>query len=198
VSRPAAAALIALLAAAVAPALGATRVAGKVLTAEVAPDSENGAGDLVIVDKGGRTARYEVADTTRVTRDGKPATFDSALVGDMVVRAKYDPKTKVLTVLDLKSSGEAKPAKSPAKPEAAYVTGEVAFADAIKGTLSVRQGPGRTRDFIVTEATKVLRVKAEGQTQEIGFENVSVGDPVEVRSTDGKNADSIRVRPAAK
>jgi hypothetical protein len=196
VSRPAAAALLALLAAAAAPALGATRVTGKVLTAEVSPD-QNGAGDLVIVDKGGRTSRYEVEGKTRVTRDGKPVPFEETLVGDMVLRAKYDPKSKVLTVLDLKSSGVEKPAKTAAKPEAAYVTGEVAFTDAIKGTLSVRQGPGRTRDFAVTDATKVLRVKAEG-AQEIAFETVAVGELVEVRSADGKTADSIRVRPAAK
>lgn len=197
-SRTAAAALTALLTLAASSARAAT-LSGKVLTAEVASDSADGSGDLVIVDKGGRTARYEVAGTTRVTRDGKPASFDETLVGDMVVRAKYDPKTKVLTVLDLKSSGTEKKAAKPApKAEAAYVTGEVAFTDAIKGTLSVRQGPGRTRDFAVTDATKVLRVKAEGPTQEIGFENVAVGDLVEVRSADGKTADSIRIRPAAK
>ena len=192
--RPAAAALLALLAAA-APALGATRVSGTVLTAEVSPDSSHGAGDLVIVDKGGRTSRYEVAGKTRVTRDGKDVKFDDALIGDLVVRAKYDPKTKVLTVLDLKSSGVEKPVK---KPAPATVNGEVAFADAIKGTLSVRLGPGRTRDFTVAETTKVAREKAEGPAQEIGFENVAVGDLVEVRSADGKIADSIRVHPAAK
>ena len=196
-SRAAAAALIALVAAS-APVLGATQIGGKVLTAEVTPESGNGAGDLVIVNKSGRTARYGIDSATKVTRDGKPAAFEETLVGDMVVRAKYDPKTKVLTLLDLKSAAEAKPAKAAAKPDAAFVTGEVAFTDAIKGTLSVRLGPGKTRDFLVNDATKVLRVKAEGQTQEIAFENVSIGDPVEVRSADGKTADSIRVRPAAK
>ena len=195
-SRSAAAALFALLA--VAPARAATRVSGTVLTADISP--EDGAGNLVIVDKGGRTSSYGVAGTTHVTRDGKEVKFDNALIGDMVVRAKYDPKTKVLTVLDLKSSGTEKSAKkaASAKAEPSNVTGEVAFADAIKGALSVRLGAGRTRDFAVTDATKVLRVKAEGQMQEIGFENVAVGDSVEVHSTDGKTADSILVRPAAK
>ena len=193
----AAAALIALLAAS-APALGATAAGGKVLNAEITPDAGDGSGKLVIVDKGGRTSRYGIDSATHVTKDGKPAAFEETLVGDLVVRAKYDPKTKVLTVLDLKSTTESKSSKaSAAKPEAAYVAGEVAFADALKGTLSVKQGPGKTRDFIVTDATKVLRVKGDS-TQEIGFENVNVGDPVEVRSTDGKTADSIRVRPAAK
>lgn len=195
-SRAAAAALLALLAAA--PAWAAKPVTGKVLTAEVTPESGEGSGDLVIVDKGGNTARYGIDNATKVTRDGKRAAFEQTLVGDSVLRAKYDPKTKVLTVLDLKSSTESKPAKAEAKPEAAYVTGEVALTDALKGTLSVRQGPGKTRDFEVTETTKVLRVKAEGQTQEIAFESVAVGELVEVRSTDGKTADSIRVRPAAK
>jgi hypothetical protein len=198
VKRAAAAALIALLAAS-APALGETKVGGKVLTAEITPDAGNGSGKLVIVDKGGRTSRYGIDGATHVTKDGKPAAFEETLVGDMVVRAKYDPKTKVLTLLDLKSTTESKPAKAAAaKPAAAYVTGEVAFADALKGMISVRQGPGKTRDFAVTDATKVLRVKAEGATQEIGLENVAVGDLVEVRSTDGKTADSVRVRPAAK
>lgn len=195
-SRTAAAALLALLAAA--PALAAKPVTGKVLTAETTPESGAGTGDLVIVDKGGRTSRYGIDRATHVTRDGKPAPFEETLVGDSVLRAKYDPKTKVLTILDLKSSTEAKPAKAAPKAEAAYVTGEVAFTDALKGMISVRQGPGKTRDFAVTDATKVLRVKAEGGAQEIPFESIAVGEPVEVRSADGKTADSIRVRPAAK
>lgn len=202
-SRSAAAALFAALTLAAASARAATRVSGTVLTAEVASDPQAGAGSLVIVDKGGRTAQYAVLGTTRVTRDGKDVKFDNALIGDLVVRAKYDPKTKTLTVLDLKSSGVVKPAKKDAAAPAqaagpATVDGEVAFADAIKGALSVRLAPGRTRDFAVTEATKVLREKSEAPAQEIGFENVSVGDSVEVRSADGKTADSIRVRPAAR
>jgi hypothetical protein len=179
----------------------AALVKGRVLTAEVADDPWGGpgaAGSLVIADKAGQTAEYSVDGTTRVTRDGKKIKFDKTLVGDAVVRATYDPQTKVLTLLDLQSPSGEKAAKKAAKAEAAFVTGEVAFADAIKGTLSVRQGSGKTRDFAVSDATKVLRSKAEGQAQEIGFESVSIGDPVEVRSRDGKTADTIRIRPAAK
>ena len=209
---PAAAALAALLTAGVcagrAAAATETRVSGTVLTAEVAndpfADNVSGAGSLVIADKAGRTESYSVLGTTRLTRDGKPIVFDSTLVGDLVVKATFDPQTKLLTVLDLKSAAApiswtkapakaAKPAKR-AAPET--VSGEVAFADAIKGLLSVRSGKGRTRRFSVVETTTVLRETADKPAQEIGFENVSVGDAVEVRSRDGKTADQIRVRAA--
>ena len=175
---------------------------GTVLTAEVASDpfSEGAAGSLTIVDKAGETEQYSVLGTTRVTRDGKDVKFDTTLIGDLVVRATFDPKTKTLTLLDLKSSGTAKPVrKAAAKPAApATVSGEVAFADAIKGTLSVRTGKSATRDFAVVQTTKVRRKAADKPAQEIGFENVSVGDVVEVRSRDGKTADRIVVRAPAR
>ena len=53
-------------------------------------------------------------------------------------------------------------------------------------------------DFAVGETTKILREIAGKPTQAIGLENVPVGDPVEVSSRDGKTADQIRVRPAAR
>ena len=215
-NRFAAAALTAMLTAGAIPAKAAadateTRVSGTVLTAEVAndpfADNVSGAGSLVIADKTGHTESYSVLGTTRLTRDGKPAVFDSTLVGDMVVKATFDPKTKLLTVLDLKSAAApiswSEPAPAPkaakaAKTAPATVTGEVAFADAIKGLLSVRSGKGRTRKFAVVETTTVLREAADGPAQEVGFETVAVGDAVEVRSRDGKTADQIRVRPAAR
>jgi len=219
VNRLAAAALAALLTAGAASARAAdapaktadvseTRDSGTILTAEVATDpfSDNvsGAGSLVITDKAGRTESYSVLGTTRLTRDGKPIVFDSTLVGDLVVKAAFDPKTKLLTVLDLKSApppiswtqASPKPAK-PAKAVKGTVTGEVAFTDALKGLLSVKTGKGRTRKFAVVDATTVLRETADGAAQEIGFESVAIGDAVEVRSRDGKTADQIRVRPAA-
>ena len=199
-NRPAAAALAALLTLGGAAARAATRVTGTVLAAEIAAEApESGAGSLTIVDKAGQTASYSVLGTTRVTRDGKDVKFDTALIGDLVVRAKFDPKTKTLTVLDLKSSGIVKPAKKAAAPAApANVSGEVAFADAIKGLLSVRSGKDATREFSVAETTKVLRETAGKPAQEVGFETVAVGELVEVSSRDGKTADEIRVRPAAR
>ena len=181
----------------------ATRVSGTVLAAEVAAEApESGAGSLTIVDNAGQTAQYSVLGTTRVTRDGKDIKFDTTLIGDLVVRAKFNPKTKTLTLLDLKSSGNVKPAKKPAAPAKAAapsaVSGEVAFADAIKGALSVRTGKGATRDFFVVETTKVLREIAGKPAQATGFENVAVGDAVEVRSRDGKTADQIVVRAPAR
>ena len=190
-----------------------TRLSGTVLTAEVAndpfADNVSGAGSLVIADKAGHTESYSVLGTTRLTRDGKAVVFDSTLVGDMVVKATFDPKTKLLTVLDLKSAAApvswaetaAKPSKETKSAKAAApapVSGEVAFADAIKGILSVRAGKGRTRKFAVVETTAVLRETADGPAKEVGFETVAVGDAVEVRSRDGKTADEIRVRPAAR
>jgi hypothetical protein len=186
-----------------------TGVLGTVLTAEVASDpfadNVSGAGSMVIVDKDGNTADYSVIGTTRLTRDGKKIAFDTALIGDLVVRAEFDPNTKTLNVLDLLSPGAAAPAKKEAHPAAtgkssapATVKGEVAFADTLKGTLSVRTGKGRTREFAVVETTAVLRETADGPAREIGFETVSIGDAVEVRSRDGKTADQIRIRPAAR
>ncbi|MFI5349895.1 MAG: hypothetical protein ACHQ2Z_10145 [Elusimicrobiota bacterium] len=188
-----------------------TRVSGTVLTAEVAndpfADNVSGAGSLVVADKAGRTESYSVLGTTRLTRDGKPIVFDSTLVGNMVVKAVYDPRTKLLTVLELKSApppiswtdSSKSTATKTAKPAApGTFSGEVAFADAINGLLSVRSGKGRTQKFAVVDTTTVLRETADGPAQEVGFETVAVGDIVVVRSRDGKTADQIRVRPAAK
>jgi hypothetical protein len=63
--------------------------------------------------------------------------------------------------------------------------------------LSVRTLGGATRDFAVGEATKILRETAGKPNQEIGLENVAVGDLIEVSSRDGKTADQIIIRPAA-
>jgi hypothetical protein len=192
-----------------APAPSETRDSGTILTAEVAndpfADNVSGAGSLVIVNKTGRSESFSVVGTTRLTRDGKAIVFDdkTALIGDLVVLAKFDPKTKVLTVLDLKSAPPPIPWNQPAAtaakaPAKGTVSGEVAYADAIKGLLSVKTGKGRTKKFAVADTTTVLRESADGSAREIGFETVMVGDSVDVRSRDGKTADQIRVRPAAR
>ena len=201
-SRLAAAAFVALLAAGASAArtddAPAARVSGRVLTAEIASDpfadGTSGAGSMVIVDKDGHTEEYSVLGTTRLTRDGKNIKFDTSLIGNLVIQAEFDPQTKTLTLLDLKSPETVAPAKKAAPP--AIVSGEVAFADALKGSLSVRTGRGHTRKFAIVETTTVLRETAGGPAQEIGFETVSVGDAVEVRSRDGRTADQIRVRAA--
>ncbi len=198
-------AALALAAALAAPAFAAAAPAapareppgpsGKILRTEASDDAASGGGTLTVVDKAGKTTEYSVNGATRVMRDGKKIPFDTALIGDLVVRAKYDPKTKTLSVLELKSSGTPKPAAAPAP---ASVSGEVAFADAIAGRISVRLGPGLTREFAVGEGTKVVREVSGKTPLEAGFETVAVGDSVEVRSRDGKNADSIRVRAPAR
>ena len=212
-SRRAGASFVALLTsfAAAAWAVPAPRTGdlGTVLTAEAASDpfadDAGGAGSLVIVYKDGHTAGYSVIGTTRLTRDGKKVAFDPAMIGDLVARAEFDPNTKTLAVLDLMSPEAAASAKKEARPAAkgkpavpAVVMGEVAFTDALRGTLSVRAGNGRMREFAVAETTVVLRQTADGRPRAAGFETVSVGDSVEIRSRDGKNADQIRVRPAAR
>jgi hypothetical protein len=166
----------------------------KILKTETPADAAPGESRLTVVDTAGKTREFSVNGSTRVMRDGKKTTFDTALLGDLVVRAKFDPKTKTLSVLELKSSGMVKSAAAAPGP----VTGEAAFVDAIKGELSVKLGPGRALSFTIGETTKVLRETAGKPDAEVGFETVTVGDSVEVRSRDGKTADEIRVRPAAR
>lgn len=151
-------------------------------------------GGLVIVDKAGRTTQYQTDRDTKVMRDGKKEDFEHALIGDAVIRGTYDPKTKVLTLLELKSGAQAAPAVLPSKT----VKGEVALADAINGTLSVRVRKGVLREFSVTDATKVTALAEGKPAQEVLFETVAVGDAVEVLSADGRTADEVRVRPVAR
>ena len=151
-------------------------------------------GGVVIVDKDGRTEVYRMKRATRIIRDGKKETPENTLVGDVVIRGAYDPKTKVLTLLELKSGVLAAPAALPDQT----VKGEVALTDAINGTLSVRVRKGVLREFIVADATKVLAAIDGKPAKEVLFETIAVGDPVEVRTTDGRTADEIRVRPGAR
>ena len=168
-----------------APRAEEVRTSGTVYKTEVYARS----GLLVVVDKDGRTEDYGMRRTTKIFRDGKEATFDAALIGDLVLRASYDPKTKVLSVLELKPAGTA---------AAGPVKGEVALTDAIKGTLSVRLGKGAVREFAVVETTKILQLSEGQPAKEVAFETAAVGDAVEVRSADGKTADEIRLRPGAR
>ena len=139
-------------------------------------------GGLVIVDKHGRAEEYRMRRATKILRDGRVSDSDRALIGDVVIRGTYDPKTKRLTLLELKTSA---------------VKGEVALSDAIKGTLSVRVRKGVLREFTVSDATKILSSSEGKPEREVLFETVAVGDAVEVRSADGRLADNIRVRPSS-
>jgi hypothetical protein len=167
----------------------------KILKTETDPASATGDGKVTVVDDAGKKTEFPVNAATRVMRDGKKVSFDTALIGDLVVLAKFDPKTKTLSVLELRS-GTDKPAA--AAPPSGRVLGEVAFADALKGELSVKLGAGRTRTFGIGEKTKIVR-EAEGKpAAEADFATVKVGDSVEVLSGDGKTADEIRVRAASR
>ena len=146
------------------------------------------------MDKDGRTEEYRMRRGTKVLRDGKRADPERALIGDAVIRGTYDPKSKVLTLLELRSGVQAAPAALPGET----VKGEVALADAIKGTLSVRVRKGVLHEFAVGDATKILAAVEGKPAREVLFETVAVGDAVEVRSADGRLADEIRVRPGAR
>lgn len=131
----------------------------------------------------GRTRSYMPDARLKPLRDGRPVALDADLIGDFVIRARYDPKTKKLTVLEL---------KSPAPPPA-NVQGEIATTDVLQGAVTVRLGGGSTLEFKTGEKTKVLR-----DGKDALLESLKVGERVEVRSADMKTADEIRVVAAPK
>ncbi len=138
-------------------------------------------GRLTMTDKAGRVEELKANPRTKVTLNGKPAQFKAAIPGTIVLRAQYDPATKMLLALDLKSG--------PKDAAPGRVTGELAGTDVLKGTLSVRTGPNSTRDYAVTEATAI-----EGRdAKPLALESLKPGDAVEVDSRDGKAAASVRV-----
>ncbi|MBI2387503.1 MAG: hypothetical protein HYV14_16055 [Elusimicrobia bacterium] len=175
------------------------RTAGKVLKSQskISPSADGPVfreGRLTLLDKAGRTEDLKVSPRTKVTLDGKPAKFQKAAVaGALVLKGLYDPNTKELSALDLKS-GPKPEADAPGGAEAAR--GEVANTDVLKGVLTVRTGRQAIREFTVPETAKIVR-EAEGKPGEaIPFEALQVGDAVEVLSADGKAADEIHARAA--
>jgi hypothetical protein len=197
VSRLAAAACVLLTlsaAAADAPKVKPTRLAGIVVksSSKISPGADGPVfreGRLTMADKADRSEELKANPKTKVTLDGKPSTFKAATPGTLILRALYDPNTKILSVLDLKSvAREAPPGDLPG----GTVTGEVANTDVLKGTVSVRLGPQSNREYAVTEQTTV--VGADGKA--LQFEGVKIGDAVEVESKDGKSASVVRVRLA--
>jgi hypothetical protein len=142
-------------------------------------------------EKTGEEEEFKATAKTKVTLDGKPAKFKAALPGIVILRASFDSK-KVLTALDLKSAPRLDPAPSEPVLATGRVSGEVANTDALKGILSVRVGPGDTRDFTVSERSRI----AGSSGAPLAFDAIKVGDGVEVQTPDGKSADEILVRVA--
>lgn len=195
--RPLAAALAVL--AALSASAATMRTAGKVLKAQskIAPSADGPAfreGRVTILDKADHVEEFKATPRTKVSLDGKPAKFQKAAApGAIVLKALYDPKTKELASLDLKSG----PKPDADDPAAADTTrGEVANTDVLKGVLTVRTGRQAIREFTVPETARIVR-EAEGKPGEaIPFEALQVGDAVEVHSADGKAAVEIHVRAA--
>lgn len=190
-------ALLVALSASAAP----SRTAGKILKAQskIAPSADGPVfheGRVTIHDKADHVEEFKATKRTKVTLDGKPAKFQKAAVpGALVLKALYDPKTKELSSLDLKS-GPKPDADDPKTAET--VRGEVANTDVIKGVLTVRTGRQAISEFSVPETAKIVR-EAEGKPDApIPFEALQVGDAVEVHSKDGKTADEIHARAAAR
>lgn len=177
------------------------RTAGKVLKAQskIAPSPDGPVfheGRVTILDKADHVEEFKATKRTKVTLDGKPAKFQKAAVpGALVLKALYDPKTKELASLDLKSG----PKPDADDPKAAEtVRGEVANTDVIKGVLTVRTGRQAISEFTVPETAKIVR-EAEGKPgAAVPFEALQVGDAVEVFSADGKTAVEIHARAAAR
>jgi len=178
-----------------------SRTAGKIVKfqSRIAPSSDGPKfrdGRVTIFDKADHTEEFKVTPKTEVTLDGKPAKFQkSAAIGTLVLKAIYDPNTKELASLDLKSLP--KPVADVDDSRlAGTITGEVANTDVIKGVLSVRSADKSVREFIVPETAKIQR-EAEGKPgTDIPIEALKIGDAVKVLSADGKTALEIHVRTA--
>jgi hypothetical protein len=96
-----------------------SRTAGKVVQAMVkaAPSADGpvmSEGRLTLLDDADHTEEFKITPKTRVTLDGKPAKFQKAAApGARATRVVYDPDTKVVTALDVKSAPKAEPAAEP-------------------------------------------------------------------------------------
>lgn len=172
-----------------------TRLAGKVVktSSKIAPGGDGRPvfreGRLTMTDKADRTEELKATPRTKITLDGKPAQFKAAAPGTLILRALYDPNTKELSALDLKSAPRP---EEPLDAAPGIVTGEVANTDVLKGALSVRTGRQSVREFAVTERTAIAG--ADGKP--LAFEAIKIGDAVEVDSKDGKTAAEVRAVPA--
>lgn len=184
------------------PAAELSRTAGKITHAstKLAPSPDGPVfreGRVTVLDKADHVEEFKATPATKVTLDGKPAKFQkAAAIGALVLKALYDPATKELASLDLKSVPMPKPDADDAAAGAGPVRGEVAITDVFKGVLTVRSADKTMREFTVPASARIVR-EAEGRpAQPVGLESLGVGDAVEVFSADGKSADEVHARPA--
>ncbi len=171
-----------------------TRLSGKVVktSSKISPGADGPLfreGKLTMTDKADRVSELKATPKTKITLDGKPAQFKAALPGTVILRALYDPNTKELSALDLKSGPRP---EAPIDEAPGLVIGEVANTDVLKGTLSVRTGPQSVRELAVTDQTEI--VGKDGKA--VAFETLKIGDAVEADSKDGKSAAVVRLRLA--
>ena len=176
-----------------------SRTAGKILQAQskLAPGSDGPKfreGRVTIFDKAEHTEEFKVTTKTKVTLDGKAAKFqNSSSVGTLVLKALYDPNTKELASIDLKSVPKTDVDDT---KFGGTMNGEVANTDIVKGVISVRSAKKAVREYSVTDLTKIRREVEGTPGTDIAFEAVQVGEGVEVHSMDGKTASEIHVRAA--
>lgn len=181
------------------PKAALARIAGKILKAQskLAPGSDGPEfreGRVTIFDKADHTEEYKVTPKTKVTLDGKPAKFQkAAAIGALVLKGLYDPNTKVLATLDLKSGPKLDADDSQL---AGTVHGEITNTDVIKGLLSLRAADKSMRHFVVPETAKIRREAAGKPLEDVQIEALQVGDAVEVHSADGRTALEIHARAA--
>ena len=175
------------------PKVQPTRLAGKVVksSSKIAPGADGPVfreGRLSMIDKNDRPEELKATPRTKVTLDGKPSQFKAALPGTVILRALYDPNTKELLALDLKSVPRP---EAPIGEAPGVAWGEIADTDVLKGRLSVRTGPQSVREYALTDQTSIL--SKDGAP--IAAEALKIGDAVEVDSKDGKAASTVHVRP---
>ena len=153
---------------------------------------------VAVHDDAGHLEEFVVDAKTKVTCDGKIASFLKATASGRCARAErvlYDGTTKRVSRLDLKTVAKTKKGADDLKA-APTVTGEIALTDVMGGKITVRLGGGANIVFMIQEATQILRESDGKPPVVIPFESLKIGERVEIHSTDWKTADEIRVGPS--
>lgn len=176
-----------------------SRTAGKITQAstKLAPSPDGPVfreGRVTLLDKADHLEEFKATPATKVTLDGKPGKFQkAAVIGNLAVKALFDPATKELAVLEVRSLPRPKP---DADDRAGAIRGDVAATDVFKNVLTVRTPDGIAREFLVPASARLVRESEGRPGQPVGLESLSVGDAVEVFSADGKSADEVHARAA--
>jgi len=179
-----------------APKKEPARMAGTITKADarLSPSSDGPVfkhGRVTIVDKAEKTEELKAVPRTKVTLDGKPAKFQKAAAAGMIVlKALYDPATKELASLDLKSP----PSRPKAENEAEAVRGEIAGTDIVRNVLTLRVDRQKVMDFIVADGTTIKREIPGKLPEPVALESLQVGDAVELYTADGRTALTILAR----